>query len=357
MAESIFNKVLFVAPNYKYWKGGISSVIMGYKKAITDFNYVPSTTSSNIVITTISFPFLLIIFTWKLLANKNYKIVHIHGASKGSFFRKYVYFKLTRIMGRKVVYHMHGAGFHLFYKDTSPFVRKRIQYMINNADTLIVLSKWWQNFFNSEFRPKKIEIVPNIVEAPSVVNRSSHVKNEYLNLLFLGRVGDRKGIFDLLKVFSTDVSFFKAHFKLKVGGDGDIDRLKSNISEMGLSEMVEYIGFVEGEQKAKAIHKADIYVLPSYNEGLPISILEAMAYSKAVISTTVGGIPEIIEDGYNGSLIEPGNLEALKSALLQLLNDPSKLKLYGERSYKIVSKRHFPDAVLSCLYQLYSNIE
>lgn len=366
MSPNVFDSVLYIAPDYRRWKGGISSVIIEYKNSINNFHFVPSTTSANIYITTLSFPFLILRFCVRLLISRKIKVVHIHGASKGSFYRKYIFFLMAKFCFRKkVVYHIHGAGYHLFYQAASPFMKKRISYMINTSDTLIVLSEWWKEFFEKEFSPQQIKIVPNIVAEPdpalvqseNIYKNSKQLKvDSVVNLLFLGRVGDRKGIFDLLNVMASNKDYFQNRCHLKIGGDGEIDRLLGYIQSHGLSEMVEFIGFVQGEKKNSVLAEADIYILPSYNEGLPISILEAMSYSKPILSTRVGGIPEIIREDYNGILFEPGDQKEMLNALKMLIEDRNKIKVYGERSYEFVKKNHFPQSVLKTLSTIYHGL-
>lgn len=366
MGTDIFDKVLYIAPHYKYWKGGISAVIVEYKNSINNFHYLPSTTSANIYLTTLSFPFLVFTFVVRLMISRKIKIVHIHGASKGSFYRKFVYFFIgKKLFNKKVVYHIHGAGYHLFYQSASPLIRRGIRYMINESDALIVLSNWWEDFFKKEFTPKRIKIVPNIVANPSktLANIDSflNIENDKLqerklNLLFLGRIGDRKGIFDLIEVLTKNLSFFQKKCHLKIGGDGDINKLLEIIRTNELSEFVEYIGFVQGEEKDKVLQETDIYILPSYNEGLPISVLEAMSFAKPIISTTVGGIPEIVHDQYNGILFEAGDLGALNHALTRLINDRKLLREYGRNSYELVKDKHFPDSVKEVLLKVYQEL-
>lgn len=138
-----------------------------------------------------------------------------------------------------------------------------------------------------------------------------------------------------------------------IGGDGEIDKVKQYIKENNLDDIAEYIGWVSGEEKNKLLNEVDVFILPSYNEGLPISILEAMSYNLPIVSTNVGGIPEILKNEYNGYLINPGDLEALENAISILINNSSQRKLQGIRSGEIV-KSFLPEMVirqLDCLYK------
>lgn len=143
------------------------------------------------------------------------------------------------------------------------------------------------------------------------------------------------------------------NFRLLIGGDGEIEKVQQYIKDNKLDNVAEYIGWVSGEEKIKLLNEVDVFILPSYNEGLPISLLEAMSYNLPIISTTVGGIPEILKNEYNGFLINPGDLIALESAISTLINNPSKRKLQGKRSGEIVMP-FLPNMVinqLDCLYK------
>ncbi|HEX3386486.1 MAG TPA: glycosyltransferase, partial [Mucilaginibacter sp.] len=157
-----------------------------------------------------------------------------------------------------------------------------------------------------------------------------------INLLFLGRIGDRKGIFDLLDVIASGADIFKDKLKLYIGGDGEVERLETYIKDNDLGGIVEYIGWVDAAKKEDYFLKSHVFMLPSYSEGLPVSLLEAMSYGMPVISTNVGGIPEILENGVNGFMISPGDKEAMKAAMLQFLNDPAKIVDFGKASLEKV---------------------
>jgi len=357
MNDSIFKKVIFVAPHNKKWKGGISSVINEYKRTIENsFNYFPSTYSPNIRYTFLVFPFLLVGFVIKLLFNQQFKIVHIHGASVGSFYRKYVFFLISKYIFRKrVLYHIHGARYHLFYAESSPIVKKLVQHIVNKSDGVIVLSESWKVFFANNFTPKRIYILSNIVGYAPPLNKYIVDNKSTLKLLFLGRIGDRKGIFDLLQLLVERKKEIDGKLELIVGGDGEVQRLINFVKTNDLTNTVKFVGFVEGKDKKQILTNSDIYILPSYNEGLPISILEAMSYSMPIISTNVGGIPEIVDNNLNGLLVDPGDKVALFKAIKVFFENRQKVTSFGKRSYEKV-KNYFPEAVKCQLNDIYKEV-
>ncbi len=102
-----------------------------------------------------------------------------------------------------------------------------------------------------------------------------------------------------------------------MAGDGDIDRCKQIVEEKNLKSNIFIVGWADFDKKLELLKKSSVLVLPSYNEGLPMAILEGMACGKAIISTTVGAIQEVVKKKKNGILIEPGDVEKLSEALIR----------------------------------------
>ena len=139
----------------------------------------------------------------------------------------------------------------------------------------------------------------------------------------LGRLGERKGTYDL--VAAAEAALGKnPELRFCLAGDGEVERARAIVKEKGLEGNIDVVGWVNGEEKLRRLHEAATLVLPSYHEGLPMAILEAMAAGKAIISTNVGAIPEVVGDG-NGILVEPGDVPALTQALLRCSADGEAL--------------------------------
>jgi len=348
-------KVLYVSPFYKR-RGGIASVISQYKVHIgKDFRYFSTINYSNKLLNVLFFPAKVIYFISYLLINREIEIVHIHGASRGSFYRKYIIFLISKyLFNKKVIYHIHGGEYYLFFDEVSLEVRKHINSFIKNADVLIILSKEWELFFRSKFKYKQIEIVNNIVPFSDVDILPIEV-TDVVRFLFLGRVNKGKGIFDILRSIKQNKEFFENKIKIFVGGDGEIQRLKKFIKENDLSEIVEFVGWISGKKKRELFVNSDVMLLPSYNEGLPISLLEALSYKMPLISTHVGGIPEILEHKKNGYVVEPGNIEQITDSLKFYLKHKSLIKLHGNKSYEIAN-RYFAETVFNQLDEIYKEL-
>lgn len=355
--EKTTQKILTVGPDYKDHRGGIGAVLSTYASFYESFNFIPTYKYHNQNLVK-SFYYLkqVVIFFTTLVLNRKIEIVHIHGSHKGSFYRKYFLFLIAKkIFGKKVIYHMHSDNFDVVYKNSAGIYRKLIRHFINNSDALICLAPYWKKFFLEHFDNKKVLIINNVVLKPAKKIEPDSDASHPVNFLFLGRIGHRKGIFDILKVLSEKRELFNGKMRLHAGGDGETEKIKSFIIEHKLEEFVEYVGWINGESKQELLSKSDVYILPSYSEGLPISILEAMSYKLPIISTPVGGIPEIVGNDINGILVNPGSLSEIESALLFFINNKNKIKEYGNASYEKI-KPFFPEYVSVQLEALYENL-
>ncbi|MBD3626492.1 glycosyltransferase family 4 protein [Cyclobacterium sp.] len=353
--ENIAKCILTIGEDYRTPKGGISTVLNTYSRYFFPFNFIATYQTNLNKWQNIGAFFIGLtrIFN-KLWRDQNIRIVHIHGCHSGSFYRKFLVFLIVKyLFSKKVIYHIHASDFPDFYKNSFFVTKKSIEFLMGNVDLLLCLSSDWKRYFEENFNVKKILILENIIEPAA---HKSTTKNEKLVIaVFLGIIGERKGIFDLLEVINVNKTFFKNKFQLIIGGNGDERRLKKYITSHGLSDLVTYEGWVKGEKKQELYSKADVFVLPSYNEGLPVSILEAMEYGLPVLSTPVGGIGEIVHDKVNGFLIPPGDKRALFDALKLLIEDDHMRKQMGEMSKQMV-KPYLSDAVIPKLSLIYTDL-
>ncbi|WP_169539979.1 glycosyltransferase family 4 protein [Niabella aurantiaca] len=354
--SKISDQVLTVAPAYKNYRGGIGAVVNAYSMYFYPFHFIATYPEAKTKFKLGSLPIYVYAccrVVVKLFLNKQIRLVHIHTAAKGSFYRKYGVFLLSKyLFKRKVIFHSHGSELKDFYQRKAGMTRRMFKHFMNHVDCIICLSPQWKMFYERCFVPNKIVVLENIVEEPQRCAVAPSSPDAPVSFLFLGLIGDRKGIFDLIEVIRKHHSELKGAAKFYIGGNGEVEKLNGMIAKYQLQDMVTYMGWVDGQRKKDLLHSCDVYVLPSYNEGLPISILEAMSYSKPVIATTVGGIPEVVEEGRNGFLIEPGNKAALWERINHLIQYPEQLKGMGERSFEMV-KPYFAGNVMKKLQALY----
>lgn len=339
--------VLTIGIDYRVVHGGVAAVESVYSTFYQPFNHVATVVDYGACRKLLTF-FKAYAQFWKwMLWHKEIKIVHVHGASDASFWRKRIFINLAKMFGKKVVFHCHGSEFQRFTSHHQNAVRKTL----NKCDCIIALSESWKDWFEKTIHHENVVVIKNVI-APPLVKK---IKHDGFVMLFLGRLGKRKGIYDLMDVLVNHRTEFDGKIQFLFGGDGDVEQVKEIIKKNGLENIAEYQGWVNGEKKEHLLNMADTYILPSYNEGLPISVLEAMSYSLPIISTTVGGIPEVLTNGENGFIMEPGDKNSIYQAIHALMKNEKLREKMGKKSFEKVQV-HLPDYVAKQLRDLYDSL-
>lgn len=281
---------------------------------------------------------------FRLLLVSRIQLVHIHVSSRASFWRKGLFAIPAMLVRVPVVLHLHGSEFATFYeKECGPLRKWIVRTVFNHAARVIVLSSSWKAWVEGISNNRAILCVYNPVVVPE---ESAQLNMDApKNLLFLGRLGKRKGTYDLLDAFAMARPNI-GRCLLQLGGDGDIEQIRQLALSRNLMDDVELLGWVGGERKQQLLLHATVYVLPSYNEGLPMSILEAMSFGLPIVSTTIGGIPEAVTDGKEGFLIEPGDRSALADRLGRLICDPELARSMGAAARRKVESTFSADVLL-----------
>jgi glycosyltransferase involved in cell wall biosynthesis len=165
-----------------------------------------------------------------------------------------------------------------------------------------------------------------------------------LQMLFLGQINREKGFWDLLNALG-ELKKNGFEFQLIAGGDGDLDTAKELTHKYGLDQNVTFVGWIRGKAKQRVLETSSILVLPSYYEAMPMSILEGMSASMPIVASNVGGIPRQVENGVEGFLIEPGNIEELKDKF-ELLLTSNSLRLKMSQAAKSKFDKEFSTSVI-----------
>ncbi|MBC6111858.1 glycosyltransferase [Pedobacter fastidiosus] len=347
-------KIIIIGPSIERTKGGIASVIKGFLESNSEnfgykcFHYVSHVEGGGIN----KILFFLKCF-FKLLFTKKIALVHIHTACDASFYRKALFAVLSRVKGVPVFMHIHGADFDDFYLKSNVFLKSFIRYLLVNCSRVIVLSNYWKVFFEDNLNLKNLEILNNAVNVDLFCRCCSVPKNIH-SFLFLGRLGERKGTYDLIKAIDLIINRDGLkHFKFYFAGDGEIEESKKIITDLNLNNYVDVLGWVDNEMKLSVLSKADTVILPSYNEGLPVALLEAMAAGKVILSTPVGGIPDLVAEGVNGFLVQPGDVDDLASKIKFISEYPEKMKEISSANILAIENEYSTPKINKQLFQLY----
>lgn len=337
-------------------RGGIQSVIQAYEETGFYANgnmefiqtHIDGSVGSRLITALWAF--------WHVFLNLIYSrvsIIHMHMSMRGSFWRKFILLNMSRVAGVPVIIHLHGSEFSIFYNNSTKIVQRMVQYLFNTASSIVVLSSSWKEFIRT-ITNNNITVIGNYV--PDSFNRTLAIEKRNRNhILFLGEFGKRKGIYDLITAFEN-VLVNVPDAKLYCGGNGEIEKVLNVIGESEFEGAIHVLGWVSGDEKNTLMHDCSIFVLPSYNEGLPMAIIEALSYSMAVVSTSVGGIPDLVSAS-NGVLVEPGNVEELSNALVGLLTkDDKSFNALCNESRNCYEQRYSPVSGMSKMRQVYLSL-
>ena len=355
MADSN-KKIVMIGASFTT-RGGVTSVVNNYRQAGLfkewPIVYIETHVDGNKLEKLIVAFSALLRFAIMLLQRK-VVLLHAHTAERTSFWRKSIFMLIAFSVRCPVIFHSHAPEFTQFYfKENGPIARWFVRFILDHAARVIVLSSQWKTAFSAITKNPNIVCIFNPVAAEGAVGLPQQQRAPIL--LFLGRLGERKGIYDLVEAVAKARLNFP-DVQLLCGGDGDLDGIAKRIEEMGISRSVRILGWVTGEEKQRLLAEAAVYVLPSYNEGLPMSVLEAMAAGLPVITTTVGGIPDAVQDNVEGYLLEPGDVNGLSHAIETLLADSGLREKMGVAGRNKVSAQFVPELILPKVAALYREL-
>ncbi|WP_256091174.1 glycosyltransferase family 4 protein [Nostoc sp. KVJ20] len=322
-------KILLLGPSLLQ-QGGISNyekLFLEYAPYEVNIRHVVTHQDGSTAFKIIIFLSAIYNFFWVLI-REEVDIVQLEISQRGSVLRQAIMALLAWVFHKPIILHAHGSQFHIFYGELAKWIQQLLSWVFCKCQRLVVLSESWKTFYieNLGMRPEQVVVFYNPVKIPAEVPLRSVSKK--VNLLFLGRIGQRKGAFDLIKAFSLLPTEHKNKSSMIMAGDGDIEQAQNLVTTLNLENYIKLPGWIGPDERDILLTEADVFVLPSYNEGLPLAMLEAMAWELPVIVTPVGGIPEIVTQSDNGLIVDPGNVEQLSDAVKSLIeNEALRLSL------------------------------
>lgn len=294
-----------------------------------------------------------------LLNLKNTDIVYVTmGASRLGFLRDLFIIFITKLFNRKLVFHLHGGGYYDFYQGNPLWFKFVIRTALNRVDRIIVLGELLRNqfsFLSSKYGPE-IVVVPNglPIDAISIGEHKAILLGEPLKLLYLSNMILSKGYLQVLeacKILKNKKINFTCDFAgefMSTGSTSDSmgpnfarDHFFDLIKEYKLTNNVCFHGVVRGNEKQKLFLDAHIFLLPTQysGEGQPISIIEALSYGMPVVATRFRGIPEQVEDGLDGILIDTPNPVNIAGAIEQITHNHDRFEAMSQHAHKTFKER------------------
>lgn len=325
IGKDISCRILTIGTDFRPCNGGISVLLNGYSTFFEEFKFIKSTKKGNKIVKFFCFVQSIFLLFLYCLFDSQIQIVHIHTATFSFLRREKWYVYIAHWLGKKTIVHIHGGAFEVICEKYN----QQLQKIYKNVDCVVCVSNYLQDLVKLYKISDETIVIPNFIEKPNVIKKSQ--TTNCVVLTFLGTIDDNKGIFDVIDVIGKNQNYFRGKIQFYIGGLGQKQRLIQQITSYGIGDFVQYLGFVNGNDKVELLSKTDIYIQPSYAESFGISILEAMSYGASIISTNVGGIPEVV-DINNGFLVTAGDYKVLYKKM-KLLIENSDLRLtFSENS-------------------------
>lgn len=291
---------------------------------------------------------------WNLLGHSR-AIAHIHTCSGLTYFLDLALLVIARLRRTPVVLHIHGGRFDEFLDGLDPLRRGIARAGARWADRVVVLSEGWRERLQERLPRTRMRVVENGVPIAEWAGSSTDAVPPLV--LFLGGLSRAKGVEDLVRAFAQVPGSARLALVGPEGEPGFLAAMRSLADELGVAERVVFPGPAQGLVKDAWLSRASLFVLPSYAEGLPISLLEAMAARLPVIATRVGAIPTVIDADRTGLLIDAGDIDALADAIGRLVEDPALRADLGQRARAECTLRFSIDRAARALRDLYLEID
>jgi glycosyltransferase involved in cell wall biosynthesis len=300
----------------------------------------------------------LLVTAWHLITfpfavrARGVDIVQVQASDYQQFWEAVLYVMLARWLHRPVLMRLGGA-FDIFYEASPAWMKQRIRAAVSRPDLLIVQSEYWRDLLARVGRADRVVILNNFVLEAPIGKRRREVSNAPRCLFIAGSEARRKGLYVLIDALRLLRERGVAVSVLAVAvPEVAAQRIRSE----GLQSLVELRGYLKHEEVLAEMRRTEIFLLPSFGEGFPNSLLEAMAQGMAAIATPVGSVREIVGAGDGAIVVAAGDPAALASAIGRLVEQPELCARMGAHNQEVVRSRFTPHAVLPALDAAYRQL-
>lgn len=340
-------------------RGGISAVLQVYQRAgffkEWRVHHVSSHTDQGGPIAKARAALGAAAAVWQHWLSAKTSVLHVHTASGPSFWRKLAIAAPVLLSHTPVVMHVHGGAFQAFFDRCGPVRRWLIRSALERSALVLGLTDEWVHTLRTIAPQARVQALVNPVEMPAPRRADAPPAPVRDTILYLGLLERKKGAHDLLEAFAR-LPQARTTCKLVLAGSGDIEGLRALAHSLGIADRVILPGWIGPKEKSHWLERAACLALPSYAEGLPMAILEAMAQGVPVVASAVGGIPQVVRPGETGSLVTPGDLADLTTQLSRIMNDEPLRQRMGEAGRQRIAERYSAQAVLTTLSQTYESL-
>ncbi len=257
------------------------------------------------------------------------------------YWRDLTYAIVAKLLGRRVLNQIHGGAMPQEFFRGNAFLTWVLRRFLVSSDAVTVLSSAELLAYRAFDARIKVHLVPNAIDPAGLADQMrSHNTAGPLRLVYVGRLARTKGLFEVIEAL-TELKRAGRAFELSIAGEGpDRGELISASERAGLGDHVQFLGSVSGAEKRRLWLESDVFVFPTYGEGLPYSLLEAMGAGCVPITTPVGAIPDVMRDGEHGLLVPVRNARALAIAVAALDDDRERLIRMAAAARRRVLERY-----------------
>jgi glycosyltransferase involved in cell wall biosynthesis len=275
----------------------------------------------------------LVLLVWTL-SSKKIDLVHVHISDGGSILRKAIITLIAFLFHKPVVMHANGAVFHINYAKLPPWAQHWLRQIFRQCAAFIAVTSYWRDYYTSNLKLDKnrVFVLPNPAELPNHLPDRSNAHP--VKFVFCGRLGKRKGAFDCIHAFANLPTDLQQRAELLMAGDGEVEQAKQLVESFNLTRQVTLLGWINSQQRDGLLEQADVFTLPTNNEGLPLALIEAMCHGLPVLTTPSSGIPDVVTSGRNGLLVKPGEIQQLSEAMQLLIEDETLRLSLGKAARK-----------------------
>jgi glycosyltransferase involved in cell wall biosynthesis len=275
-----------------------------------------------------------------LLTGRRVDLVYLHMSSGSSLRRKAAIAALARLARRPYVLHVNASNLERYYGSARSWERRLVRTTLARAALVVAVSPAWERRLRA-LAPCRTIAIPNPVPIPP---DEAPLDASPPRIVCLGRLGVRKGSPTMVRALAI-LTERHPDARLVLAGDGDVSGVRIEAERLGVGDRVELPGWVGPDERRRILLEATVFALPSRDEGLPVALLEAMAYGLPAVVSPVGGIPDAFEEGRHGYFVAPDDPEALADRIATLVEDPAGARRMGTQARRDARESYATDVV------------
>lgn len=298
----------------------------------------------------------------KKLINEEYDLIHLNPSlGLKAIIRDGIFLLIAKAFGKKVVVFNHGWD-EKFELKIRRFCPSLFRMVYSRADAFVVLSSVFKRKLIDMGYTKTIYVETTAVDDglfgcgnDALEERNSKSNSNKFTVLFLSRLEIGKGVYESLDAFHI-LKKRHAHATMVFAGDGsELTALRKYAASRTMTD-IEFTGYVAGQAKQDAFSCADVYLFPSWSEGMPISVLEAMTFGLPVVTRPVGGLPDFFEDGQMGFMTDSHDPVVLANLMERLIENSEMRRNMGAYNQRYAQEHFRPAIVAGRLEEIYRNV-